>query len=363
MNNESLFNCDDAIAELLGMKVRCDKVYIGKSQSSILATTSQSNFCNNCEKNSLVTDNDTGNMLCDICGIIVRTHVFTRLTESKFNADGIDNNSRCSIVTNPYMKSASYGMTIGSNRTRQTKRLSTLKKWDSVTHIDRKMNDDLTMIFKILTKHDINEKIINTCQKNFFYVINGSPKRSSNRIGLMAASLYYASKYHSPKTNLDIKNKNIFFIAIDELVVMFKITNKILSNGLKIFMTTFYATQPKLIGQLAPTMPNEFVYKYVFALNLSKHLNHFIRTLKWITFYGLHFTFRPKSIAIGCIYLTIIERLSKYYDTQDKQCEDKKREDKVVTVNIHAICNRCDNISHTTLKSIYKVLKKYRNTM
>lgn len=311
----------------------------------------EDSYCRDCRLMSLVQDEDTGFMVCEMCGVITKQHMYTRASEAKFETNGEDNNTRSGIVTNPYMKNSGRESMISvRTKTRQSRRMQTIKNWDSVSHKDRTMNSDIKRIHKILSKYDISDKIINTTQKNYFHVINGTSKRSNNRTGLKAAAFYFAAKYHSPKSPFELKNrsKNTFFVSMEKICEIFDITQKVFSIGLKHFTTTFYTVYPALMHQLGPIMPNEYVYKFVFAIEMENYLRSFEKTLRKIVHLGLDQKYRPKSIAMGIVYITI-KKFVKH--------NSPKR--LTVEINLTEICARCDNVSVNTTRTVAKTIGEY----
>ena len=290
--------------------------------------TSEAKKCCDNTKNYI---SDAGLILCKECGSIVNNIMDT--PEWKFNGSSENkgkDTTRCGMPVNPLLPSSSVGSTIGSSRSFNEKmnRISKYQRWNSMPYKERSLYKVFMDIEQKCTKNNLPKIIIETAKSLYTIIAETKISRGSNRIGIIAACVYYACKECSVAR------------STSELAHMFDIDVKIMTKGCKNFteiMRLSSVSRSRFQGTKSVAM-DDFIERFSHKLNLSEKDIQFIQKISRLCGQlKIDNINTPQSMAAGCIYLYI-----------------KKHDLSVSKTDI----SKVSKISEVTINKCYKNLQK-----
>lgn len=203
------------------------------------------------------------------------------------------NPTRCGMPVNTLLPKSSVGSII-SNQFSKDKNMYQVKKytgWNSMSYKERSTYKVFTYISDVAKKNNLSNKIVMEAKSLYKIVSETEITRGNNRIGIIAASIYYACK----NCNVSRSSK--------EIANMFNISTSVMTNGTKLFQKIIYMSNSKnRIKDAKSINPNDFIDRFSNKLNIEKedidNIKHICDTIIKI---NLIEEVRPDSIACGCI--------------------------------------------------------------
>lgn len=202
------------------------------------------------------------------CGIIYKDQLDESAEWRYYGAD--DNKStdptRCGMPINPLLKESSYGCKVhcAGNSSYEMRKIRRYTEWQSMPYKEKSQYDEFTKI-QILSRHaGIPKIIIDEALRYHKKLSEMRTFRGCNRDGIIAASIYIASRIHDyPRT-------------AKEIATIFKLDNGSATKGCK--------NAVHLVNQLEKntdntektrfhkTTPSAFIERYCSKLGINKEL-------------------------------------------------------------------------------------------
>lgn len=265
---------------------------IKKIPSSQMNYEEMKNKCPNCHNiDTIVTDQFGGIIVCKSCGQILEESLFDHNPEWKSYDDDISV-GRCGIPTNIMMQQSSLGTNIIGNC---NYRLRTLHNWTKIPYKERSLNNVLNIIKKKCEEGEFIGKIADDAKVLYNNAHNSKSRngkniiiRKKNRLGLMAACVFYACKRCGYSTSL----KNI--------ASLFNISTSHLNKGCKSFAK--YVSYMNIDYNTNTTKPSQYIKEFCEKNNFNKKIfNELSSMTKYIEEnYNIN-SHTPISIAAACI--------------------------------------------------------------
>lgn len=254
-----------------------------------------SHMCPTCETaDHIVRDQFGGMVLCSNCGQVMEDSIFDHGPEWK-NYDDNCGSNRCGLPTNSLLPQSSLGTTIRGNC---NYRLKTLHNWGLMPYKERSLNvvlntikskcaaakllgcieDDAKILYKIASEcKGINKK-------------NNIIIRGKNRIGLMAACVFYACKRRGHAK------------SIKDIATLFEIETSCVNKGCKNFSK--YVKYKNIDYNTNITHPVQYIQQFCEKLKISKDILDVISevaiNIQQMNIVPSH---TPISVAAACILL------------------------------------------------------------
>ena len=283
-----------------------------------------------CEMKDNFNYNDKGETFCKICNNTISNIIDS--PEWKNYKDS-KNNTRCGMPSNVMLPQSSMGTTIKMDNNTNMSRVNKYQQWNSMPYKER----SLYKVYK-----DIEEKCIygelplvisETAQSYYLIISKTKISRGSNRIGIIAACIYYACKEcEVPRST-------------NELSSIFKINNKIMTKGCKNFTEIMRISEDrKRIQSHKSINLHDFIDRFSHKLNLCEEDKKNIKEIsKKCEDLNLINDNTPPAMASGCIYLYVklknlsidkkeISEICKISEVTVNKCA-KKLEDNQCLIN------------------------------
>lgn len=254
-------------------------------------TKSIVNECCSDPKNEIVVE---GRRICEVCGLDLGSHLVCN-TNGKITDRNNSNIERVGAPINEHLPLSSMGTTIRWSSNESMRRIRRYQNWSVMPSKER----SLFQVYTIITDHcnkdgiSISKKIQDTA-KTLYQIINQKySTRGVKRTGLIAACVYYACK-------IDGSPKDPSVIAD-----LFKIRNKDLSTGIRIFISVSSGIEHPLFLEIGETTVSEdYLGRYCTKLGITDQKVHTlasaickkIRLIKDMAFYT------PTTIAASVLY-------------------------------------------------------------
>ena len=177
-------------------------------------------FCNN--NNECCNDNinfikDNGIIICKVCNNIISNILDT--PEWKNYKNNSQNQTRCGMPSSILLPNSSLGTTISNNYYGgdQMKKINMYQNWNSMPYKERSLYKVFIEIENKCKLNNLPEIIITTAKTFYKMISNIKISRGSNRIGIIAASVFYACK----ECNVPRSTKEIaYYFSIDTLAFL-----------------------------------------------------------------------------------------------------------------------------------------------
>lgn len=261
-------------------------------------TCEESNtLCKHCLSAAMLFDSNQSKNICSNCGA-ESNEVFETRPEWSNYEDGVQDNGRCGVATNPFLPKSSMGTVIGGSG---YSRLRMLQSWNQMPYKERSLSEVLQHIEKNLKTYKITKAIIDNAKilyKNISEIkhMDGPNKgkniiiRGLNRCGLIAACAFYGSKIQgSPRSTKEIAD--IFGIKLTQVT---KGCRKFLE--LHNYKSTTY--------NLNSSHAQDFIERFGYKLKLKKnHIDIAIKIAENINKLEIASDHQPTSLAAGSILL------------------------------------------------------------
>ena len=281
------------------------KIVLGKSNAR---KPTDNIVCSNCGKADTIINDQFGGMdVCTNCGSVIDSMVLDHSPEWTNYDDGTQVSNRCGMPTNALLPQSSLGTTIGGNC---NYKLKTLHNWGLMPYKERSLNIVLNII-----KHKCEEagllgcieddakilyKIASEC-KSMTHTNNNIIIRGKNRIGLMAACIFYACKRRGQTKSLK------------EIASLFGVKTARINRGCKNFIK--YVKYKNIDYNTNLSHPSQYINQFCEKLKLDEKHHKFILELatnvQKINIVPSH---TPISVAAACILLYATENSIKDVD-------------------------------------------------
>jgi transcription initiation factor TFIIB len=297
---------------------------INNNNSSIINIADQysCNLCNT--ENSLVYD--SGMIVCKSCGEI--NNKFLDLSQEWNNYENQSNNFiRCGHPVDLRDETLSIATSIGKsykyyNLTRTHIYITGNYKCKTILATD-------SLIENKANKLNISKAIIEDIKVLYFEINNIQISRGQNREALIASCMY-----------LTCQKKN-WLINTPKLLKIFNISICDLTTANKKIPKILHSKQIKLLDNIQPLTPQDYVSSFLFKLNINKDFNNLILMIinKIIELHEINQN-TPQAITCGVIYLIV-----KIYK---------------LNISLNDIAEISD-ISLNTIKNCYKKIYSYKD--
>lgn len=247
---------------------------------------------------SVVTDIMGGMMICTNCGHILESSMLDHSPEWKNYDDG-PSVGRCGLPTNTLLPLSSMGTTI---RGSCNYRLKTLHNWALMPYKERSLNSVLTIIKKkcdeagLIGRIADDAKVLyNNAHKSKNCKGNNIIIRGKNRIGLMAACVFYACKRCGCTKSLK------------EISELFDVKPSCVNKGCKNFVK--YVAYMNIDYNTNISHPSQYVAPFCEKLKMNKKLTNMILSLtNYVQENNIVPSHTPISVAAACILMCVIKQ-------------------------------------------------------
>ena len=234
-----------------------------------------------------------GETLCKICNNLVSNIISA--PEWKNYKDSNVNTTRCGMPTNVMLPQSSMGTSIKNDYNFKMSRVTRYQQWNSMPYKERSLYKVYKDIEDKCIAGDLKLIIAETAQSYYLVISQTKISRGSNRIGIIAACIYFACK------ELEVPR------STNELSSLFKIDNKIMTRGCKNFTEIMRMSKDRNRVQTHKSVNlHDFIERFSHKLNLSETDNKSIKELSNLCEeLNLVNDNTPPAMASGCIFLYI----------------------------------------------------------
>jgi len=253
--------------------------------------------CNNCPEGIVLPDE--GRFVCHSCGVD-HGPIIDYSQEWRFYGSG-DNKrrndpTRCGMPVNDLLPESTTSTILLGRGNELYRRLH---KWNQMTYKEKSLITDFNEFKDVCLKHNIPISVIDKT-KILYKALRYDEKlydmkRGTTKKGLMAACIYYSCKdkkiSKSPK-----EISEIFDIKVNKV-----------TNGIKDFKKLMYCKDQEYSKNMKASTPEEYIRFFGNKIGMSdKHIEITIYVSNAADLLGIVPENIPHSMAIGCIYFTII---------------------------------------------------------
>ena len=238
---------------------------------------------------------DGGMIICKKCNVIINNIVDA--PEWRNYKDSNTNPTRCGMPTNELLPQSSLGTNISTRGNNETmNKITMYQRWNSMPYKER----SLYKVYKDIESKCFDSDlplIIGNTAKSFYKIVSETKiSRGSNRIGIIAACIYYACKEcEVPRST-------------SELASLFDIDTKVMTKGCKNFTEIIRISKcdKKRIQSHKSVTLYDFIDRFCHKLNLEGEINLHIKELSKICEnLSLVNDNTPPAMSSGCIYFYI----------------------------------------------------------
>jgi transcription initiation factor TFIIB len=277
-----------------------------------------------------------GETICKICSNTISNIIDT--PEWKNYKDSNTNTTRCGMPTNVMLPESSMGTTIKNDYNFKMSRVNRYQQWNSMPYKERSLYKVYKDIEDKCIAGDLPLVISETAQSYYLTISETKISRGSNRIGIIAACIYYACKEcEVPRST-------------NELSSLFQIDNKIMTKGCKNFTEIMRMSKDRKRIQTHKSVNlHDFIDRFSHKLELSDKIQKHIRILsKLCEELNLVNDNTPPAMAAGCIYLYIrivkididkkqISEVCKISEVTINKCSKKLEENEIIMNKINEL--------------------------
>lgn len=265
----------------------------------VYRSTGERESCDLCQSSLLITDE--GYLACtnDKCGYIY-TDILDQGAEWRFYG-GDDNQgqdpTRCGMPVNPLLVESSYGCKVvcQSNTSYEMRKIRRYTEWQAMPYKEKAQYDEFQRIQIMGSNAGIPKLIINDAMKYHKMVSEHRTFRGLNRDGIIAASIYIASRTNdNPRT-------------AREIATIFSLDNTSTTKGCKNAMTILNEIEHDKTNNdkthFNNTTPTKFIERYCSKLQINQELTKVCKfAASQIEKKRLIPENTPQSVAAGIIY-------------------------------------------------------------
>ena len=283
------------------MKYDLDNIEIEKTNTKDQLSKSDTNNKNNCDKcnTELKISEDNGFYVCSssACGKIFRNTLEHSAEWRHYNGDTNNDPTRCGMPINPLLRESSFGcqVLLNGSTSYEMRKIKRYTEWQSMPYREKSQYDEFQRIKTMAANAGIPKCIIDDALIIHNKISKERTFRALNRNGVIAASIYIASKMNKyPRTPKEIAN-------------IFHLNKSSATKGCKNATTILNKIECDLKGnektKLCNTIPQSFIERYCSKLNINPELTkvcnfvcHKIEQNKIVP------ENTPHSVAAGVIY-------------------------------------------------------------
>ena len=246
-----------------------------------------------CELKENFEYTNKGETICKICNNTISNIIDT--PEWKNYKDSNTNTTRCGMPTNVMLPESSMGTTIKNDNNFKMSRVNRYQQWNSMPYKERSLYKVYKDIEDKCISGDLPLVISETAQSYYLTISETKISRGSNRIGIIAACIYYACKEcEVPRST-------------NELSSLFQIDNKIMTKGCKNFTEIMRMSKDRKRIQAHKSVNlhdfiDRFCHKLKLCENKQKHIGILSKLCEELNLVNDN---TPPAMAAGCIYLYI----------------------------------------------------------
>jgi transcription initiation factor TFIIB len=247
-----------------------------------------------CETKDNYDYSDKNGITCKVCHNCISNIIDT--PEWKNYKDSNVNMTRCGMPTNIMLPQSSLGTTIKYDFKSNMTRVNRYQQWNSMPYKERSLYKVFMDISEKCATADLPKVISETAQSYYRNVSETKISRGSNRIGIIAACIYYACKECKvPRSTA-------------ELASLFDIDSKIMTKGCKKFteitrLSINRNSQNRIQSQKSINL-HDFIERFCHKLNIdSSHQIKIKQLSELCEKMDLINDNTPPAMASGCIYL------------------------------------------------------------
>ena len=166
-------------------------------------------YCQIC--NSILSINEDNFLTCTnkLCSIIYKNNIDYSAEWRYYGADDNQSNdpTRCGIPINPLLHESSFGCKVLSYgySNYEMQKIRRYTEWQSMPYREKSLYDEFQKIINIAQIHGIPKIIIDEAMRTHKKISDVKTFRGLNRDGIIAASIYIASKINNyPRTAKEI---------------------------------------------------------------------------------------------------------------------------------------------------------------
>lgn len=255
--------------------------------------------CKSCD--SLLITTDEGFPVCPnkICSIIY-TDIVDLTPEWRFYG-GEDQSggdpTRCGMPINPLLKESSFGckVLIGNKTSYEMRKIRRYTDWLGMPYKEKSQYDEFQKITILGSQGGIPKLIIDDAMRFHKMVSEAKTFRGLNRDGIIAASIYIASRVNNfPRT-------------AKEIAQIFNLETTAATRGCKNAITIINGLESNMENNdktlLCQTTPESFIDRYCSRLNINNELSKVCKFVALrIQKHNLIPENTPHSIAAGIVY-------------------------------------------------------------
>jgi len=277
-----------------------------------------------------------GETICKICSNTISNIIDT--PEWKNYKDSNTNTTRCGMPTNVMLPESSMGTTIKNDYNFKMSRVNRYQQWNSMPYKERSLYKVYKDIEDKCISGDLPLVISETAQSYYLTISETKISRGSNRIGIIAACIYFACK------------ECLVPRSTNELSSLFQIDNKIMTKGCKNFTEIMRMSKDRKRIQTHKSVNlHDFIDRFSHKLELSDKIQKHIRILsKLCEELNLVNDNTPPAMAAGCIYLYIrivkididkkqISEVCKISEVTINKCSKKLEENEIIMNKINEL--------------------------
>jgi len=230
-------------------------------------------------------------IICKSCKNTISNIIDT--PEWKNYKDSNVNMTRCGMPTNVMLPESSLGTTIKYDNNYRMMKVNRYQQWNSMPYKERSLYKVYKDIEDKCNSSDLPLIISETAQSYYLTISQTKISRGSNRIGIIAACIYFACKEcEVPRST-------------GELSSLFNIDNKIMTKGCKNFTEIMRMSKDrKRIQSHKSVNLHDFIERFSHKLKLDQKDQENIKSLsKLCEDLGLVNDNTPPAMASGCIHL------------------------------------------------------------
>ena len=265
----------------------------------VYRSSGQRENCDLCSSSLAITEE--GFLACTnkLCGSIY-TDMLDQGAEWRYY--GVDDNqssdpTRCGMPVNPLLTESSYGCKVvcPAKSTYEMRKIRRYTEWQSMPYKEKAQYDEFQRICDMGKMAGISKLILDDAMRHHKKVSAHKTFRGLNRDGIIAASLYVASRNNGhPRT-------------AKEIASIFNLDNTSATKGCKNAMVIINELEKDLCIKdktiFQNTTPTAFIERYCSKLNINKELTQVCKfAAKQIEIKKLIPENTPQSVAAGIIY-------------------------------------------------------------
>jgi len=277
---------------------------VDKDIECLYTSGKQREICDCCESVLMVSEEGFLNCTNKLCGVIYKDILDHSAEWRYYGADdsNVGDPTRAGPPINPLLRESSFGCKVicNSNATYEMRKIKRYSEWQSMPYKEKSQYDEFQRITILASQSGIPKLIIDDAMRYHKLISDTKTFRGLNRDGIIAASIYIASRLNSyPRT-------------VKEIATIFNLDNTSATRGCKNAISIINESETELHNDaktlLCKTTPLSFIERYCSKLNINLELT------KLCSFIAIRIQNNnlipentPHSIAAGIVYFVAQE--------------------------------------------------------